>query len=174
VSAEADRALLDGHDPIDLGGTLLMGSDGFYDARCGKTDGDTYMNDWGRIKDLREALAGGLPLYLQERGRAAAHVEAARLRGLPPCARLIYATHVPPFPDLVRGDSRAWYTNLALGRELAEFADERPECRMTVLSGHVHAKGREEMRDNLLAMTTSAEYGSPAVARVFDLDREIR
>lgn len=165
---------LDGHEPIDLGGVMLMGSDGFYDARCGKIDGDIYMNDWARIRDLREALVSGLPLYLQERGRVMAQTEAAYLRTTPPCQRLIYATHVPPFPGLVGGDARAWYVNLALGRELADFADERPECAITVLAGHVHTKGRVDVRNNLLAMTARAEYGQPAIARVFDLEKWAR
>jgi len=161
-------------EPVDLGGITLVGSDGFYDARAGDAEGsDVFMNDWRRITDLRDPLfSGQLVEWLQRRGREAAESEALRLRALPSCQRLLYATHVPPFAGLPTHNS-PWYTNVALGRELALFADARPGCHVTVLSGHVHEKGSLDVRGNLRALSGNAEYGAPSVCRVFDLERPI-
>jgi hypothetical protein len=59
---------------------------------------------------------------------------------------------------------------LAVGDALREAASRFTDRRITVLCGHTHSPGEVKISDNLLVLTGGAEYGRPAVQRVFGLE----
>ena len=160
--------------PVEIGSVLLVGVDGFYDARSGDAfDTSTAMNDWYEIDDFAYLSRQDLVTLLQMRGAADAERVHAELLALPHHDRILFATHVPPFPDLVTR-TKPWYTNLALGRVLSMFADERPRCSIDVLAGHVHSSRQIVVRGNLRARTARAVYGVPVISDILEMDRAPR
>lgn len=160
--------------PVEIGSVLLVGVDGFYDARSGDPfDTSAAMNDWYEIDDFAGLSRPAIVDLLQKRGAADAERVHAELLALPHHDRILFATHVPPFPEVVTR-TKPWYTNLALGRVLSMFADERPRCSIDVLAGHVHSSRQIVVRGNLRARTARAVYGKPEISDILEMDRAPR
>jgi Icc protein len=51
-----------------------------------------------------------------------------------------------------------------------EIMSRHPDRKLTVLCGHTHGEGEWQMLDNLRVLTGGAEYGHPAVQRIFELE----
>jgi hypothetical protein len=56
-----------------------------------------------------------------------------------------------------------------VGAAILEAAQRRPRHRVTVLAGHLHSEGQFNPARNVSVLVGGAEYGKPAVARVFHL-----
>ena len=61
------------------------------------------------------------------------------------------------------------FTCQAVGTALVEIMRDHPDHRLTVLCGHTHGSGECAPLPNVHVLTGGAEYGRPAVNRLFEL-----
>ena len=157
--------------------TVLVGVDGWADGRHGDPlNTPLRLNDDRLIEELaqQESRVGKLAVR-----RILADADAARLQKLlsqaatSSPARILVATHVPPFVSALQPGSREahadWHPILvsgATGTVLQAFAAERPGVSITVLSGHSHRGHRARVAPNLEVVVGAARYGSPEVVVV--------
>jgi hypothetical protein len=125
------------------------------------------LNDWLLIEELRNRI--DLPFDLRELGDREASILTTTLSELPVCENLLVATHVPPFA-CNDPDYQPYYTCKAVGDVLLKFADQRPECKITILCGHTHLGGEMQITDNMQMLVAKAEYRLPKIQQVLDID----
>ena len=89
---------------------------------------------------------------------------------------VIALTHVPPFKDAAWYDGRHSDDNYlphfackATGDVMRRIMEANPQSRLLVLCGHTHGSGEVQITDNLQILTGGAEYGHPAIQRIFDI-----
>jgi hypothetical protein len=58
----------------------------------------------------------------------------------------------------------------ATGGVLREFAETNPEALFEVYCGHTHSGGFAEILPNLHVYTAGAEYGSPRIERLIEVE----
>ena len=163
--------------------TALIGHDGFADGRFGNMDAsDVMLNDFSLIEELhcwrRDKLdKPALRKVLEKFGdEAAAHIALA----LPPAVykypNVFVATHVPPFREATWHEGHQsddnflpYFACKAVGDVILKLANERPECKITVLCGHTHSSGEVNITENLRVLTASGEYKFPRIHQVFDV-----
>lgn len=157
----------------------LVGIDGLYDAGWGKPEPGVSLNDFVRIRDLNNLHWQRRIEVVREWGRETAALGESVLRAA--CAnhkRVIFATHVPPFPQLAfAGHDNArgykvsalvpWYSSRSMGEMLLRVADDFPSTEIRVLCGHTHARADEQVAPNLRVSVGAAEYAKPILADVF-------
>ena len=163
--------------------TVLIGIDGWGDARCGDLASSIQLSDWQLIEDfasVRYDRAARIAL-LQELGTAEAFALGEHLARVPASARLIVLTHVPPFAEAcVYEDAQSspawlpWFTCIATGEVLAEYARAYPAKQILVLCGHSHGIGVCHPEPNLEVRTGGwpphvDDYGNPVVQTTFEL-----
>ncbi|HUS30286.1 MAG TPA: metallophosphoesterase, partial [Kofleriaceae bacterium] len=111
--------------------TVLLGVDGWGDARCGDLDSNVQLSDWQLIEDFERVRYDrkARVALLQELGTAEAFVLGELLARAPASQRLVVLTHVPPFPEACVYDGAQsepawlpWFTCIATGQLLAEYA----------------------------------------------------
>jgi predicted phosphohydrolase len=158
--------------------TALVGHDGWADARAGDYDGSPQMiNDYLCIGDLVNLDAAKRKARLQALGdEAAKHIGEILPGALRRFEHVMLLTHVPPFPECCFHKGKLlddkWiphYCCKAMGEAIVEVANRRPRHRITVLAGHLHSEGQFNPAPNVSVLVGGAEYGHPAVARVFHL-----
>jgi 3',5'-cyclic AMP phosphodiesterase CpdA len=165
--------------PVDLGGgTVLVGHDGWGDARLGAPETSPVMlNDWVHIAELEGLGRAARNARLRALGDEAA---AYLAREVPPLLdrfeELVVLTHVPPWREACWHEGRIsddnwlpWFTCARTGEVLREAMEARPDRRMTVLCGHTHGAGEAAIVPNLRVVTGGAEYGEPRVERVLEV-----
>lgn len=172
-------------DPIQVTErTVLLGVDGWGDARCGDLASTVQLSDWSRIEDFRRTRGDREARceLLQRLGANEARALRDRLERVPAGAReLLVLTHVPPFPEAcVYGGQQSdpgwlpWFTCIATGEVLAAYADRHPDVHVSVLCGHSHGIGACHPRPNLEVRTGgwppgADDYGNPVVQATFEL-----
>ncbi len=160
--------------------TVLLGVDGWGDARCGDLASTVKLSDWKLIDDFKKSTEPTARIELLQRLGAN---EARALRELlgqaPPSPSLLVMTHVPPFPEAcVYGGSQSdatwlpWFTCIATGEILLEYARTHPDQRITVICGHSHGLGTFQAAPNLEVRTGGwpagvEDYGNPLVQSTF-------
>ncbi|HEV7559498.1 MAG TPA: phosphoesterase, partial [Kofleriaceae bacterium] len=163
--------------------TVMVGVDGWGDARCGNLESKVQLSDWQLIEDFK-ASRYDRPAriqLLQDLG----DIEAAALREtlaeIPESDEMLVLTHVPPFPEACwyNGEQSEpawlpWFTCVATGEVLAEHAAQNPNTRITVLCGHTHGAGSYEAMPNLVVRTGGwppnvEGYGNPIVQTTLEL-----
>lgn len=165
-------------DPIEIApGVQLTGVDGWYDAQLGDWKTSSFeMVDWRAIRDFRP-FRSGPRLVAFCRARAQYFADKAK-RKLDGCTvrRVFFATHVPPFEESAMHEGAPsspqalpWYTSHAMGAALQECCAEYPERHVTTLCGHVHSASEHHPSPNHTVLCGAADYGNPAIAKVFDL-----
>lgn len=170
--------------PIQLTpNTVLLGVDGWGDARCGDLDSNVQLSDWQLIEDFaptRYDRSARVQL-LQELGTAEAFTLGELLARAPASEHLIVLTHVPPFPQACVYDGAQsepawlpWFTCIATGELLSEYAAAHPNKRITVLCGHTHGAGVYQHARNLEVRTGGwppgvEGYGNPIVQQTLEL-----
>jgi len=167
--------------------TALVGHDSWADGRCGDFfSSDVLLNDHVLIEEL--SVTGELRRFgsydkakllakLHSLGDEAAHyIRRVLLEALETCTRAMVLTHVPPFRECcwyqgrISGDDYLpHFACRAFGDALLEVLDQRPEASLTVLCGHTHGAGFAQIRPNLAVWTGGAEYGQPALQRIFEV-----
>jgi len=163
--------------------TVLLGIDGWGDARCGDLASSVQLSDWVRIEEfapVRYDRAARIEL-LQELGTSEAFALGELLARAPASDRLIVLTHVPPFPEacIYAGAQSEpgwlpWFTCVATGEVLAEYARAYPNKQILVLCGHAHGIGVCRPEPNLEVRTGGwppgvDEYGNPVVQMTLEL-----
>ncbi|MCX5742346.1 MAG: metallophosphoesterase [Proteobacteria bacterium] len=171
-------------EPVRLSDrVVLVGVDGWGDARCGDLDSKVLLSDWQLIEDFRKARTDrdARNETLQRLGANEARTLAALLARAPATEQLLVLTHVPPFPQAcwhagAQSDAQwlPWFTCIATGEVLAAHAAKHPDTRITVLCGHTHGHGVYEAAPNLEVRTggwpTGVEgYGNPIVQATLEL-----
>lgn len=171
-------------DPVRLNErVILVGIDGWGDARCGDLDSKVLLSDWQLIDDFRKARTDRTLRNetLQRLGANEARALALTLAKVPPTEQLLVLTHVPPFPEACWHDGAMsepawlpWFTCVATGEVLRTWADAHPDTRVTVLCGHTHGIGVFEAAPNLEVRTGGwtngvEGYGNPIVQATLTL-----
>jgi 3',5'-cyclic AMP phosphodiesterase CpdA len=157
--------------------TTLVGVDGWGDARCGNLDSEVKLADWQWIGELDGLLFCPAPrrcATLQALGAAEAEALRGVLAGVD-TPEVVVLTHVPPFADACwyngsrsSADWLPWFSCIAVGDVLLEFARAHPATQITVLCGHTHGRGEHRAADNLVVKTGGwapfqKTYGNPIV-----------
>jgi predicted phosphohydrolase len=172
-------------DPVQLTERIVMlGVDGWGDARCGDLSSTVQLSDWGLIEEFRRAKSDRAARceILQRLGTNEGRALRSQLERVPAGARhLLVLTHVPPFPAacVYAGEQSEpawlpWFTCIATGEALADYADAHPDTQLTVLCGHSHGIGTCHPWPNLEIRTGgwpagAEEYGNPVVQATFEL-----
>lgn len=164
---------------VELTPTLaLIGHGGWADGRLGDyARSPVMLNDYVLIREL----AGLSPEARLTKLNALGDEAAAYLRRVLPDAlsrykRVFIVTHVPPFREAcwhqgeISDDNfLPHFTCKAVGDVLLHFARIYPQCQVTVLCGHTHGEGETAPLNNLRVLTGGAEYGQPAIKRIFEM-----
>ena len=152
--------------------TLLVGHDGWCDGRFGDWAGSkVLLNDYLQIRDLAEAHLHKPTLLARIQSlaaEAAAYLADILPRALAAAARVVVATHVPPFREACWHEGQIsdddWlphFSSRVVGEALLAAADAFPSREMLVLCGHTHGAGVTRPRENLAVVTGGAAYGRP-------------
>lgn len=159
-------------------GTVLVGQDGWYDARFGDAKrSQVTLNDFMVIKELMPLRGAALFLALQ----GFADVFAAEARALLEAAieagntRVVFATHVPPFWQATWHEGKQsdkhwlpWMSSKAMGDMLNELSASHPDVEFLVLCGHTHGAGTYQHAPNLKVLTGHSAYRLPRVSDRFE------
>jgi predicted MPP superfamily phosphohydrolase len=162
---------------------VMMGVDGWGDARCGDLESKVQLSDWQLIEDFRKARTDRAQRIeiLQRLGSNEARTLRDRLSRTPETGELLVLTHVPPFPEACWYDGTQsdpawlpWFTCVATGEVLLAWATEHPETKVTVLCGHTHGAGVHAPLPNLEVKTGGwpphvEGYGNPIVQATLEL-----
>lgn len=159
--------------------TALVGHDGWGDGRYGDYDhSDVLLNDYRLIEGLacwdklerKEALAR----FGDEAGE---HLARVLDEALPCYARLIVATHVPPFAEACRYENRPaddnWLPHFscrATGDVLRAAAIAHPDREILVLCGHTHHAADVQPQPNLRVLVGGAEYFRMEIQQVLEVE----
>lgn len=157
----------------------LVGHDGWADGRLGNYERSLVrMLDWKLIEELsgRDAEARWEVLK-RLADEAAAHIRRVLPEALRRYDEVLLLTHVPPFLGACWHEggisNEQWsphFTSKVMGDAILEIMDARPEKKLTVLCGHTHGEGEFEAADNVVVYTGGADYGSPRIVRVFEME----
>jgi 3',5'-cyclic AMP phosphodiesterase CpdA len=164
--------------PIELAPEVaLVGHDGWADARLGDyRRSHIFLHDYQLISELSIYGKAERRVVLERLGdEAATHVSAVLPAALETHSQAVLLTHVPPLREACWYEGRIsddqWaphFTCKAVGDAILEIMAARPDRQLTVLCGHTHGAGQTRPLDNVLILTGGAEYGQPAVQRVFE------
>ena len=158
-------------------GTAVVGHDGWGDGRLGNVRGtDVMLNDFRLIEELAGLGRDARVRRLNALGdAAAAHLSQAVNEALSMAGHVAVLTHVPPFAEAAWHEGRPsqqdwlpYFACAAVGDALSEAMQANPGKRMTVLCGHTHSGGVAQILPNLTVYTGAADYGRPALQRVFE------
>jgi 3',5'-cyclic-AMP phosphodiesterase len=165
--------------------TALVGHDGWADGRLGDLDrSEEILNDFLLIDELRcwkdphtldkPALRRALQVLGDE---AAGYLKGVLVAAVEKYPHVIVATHVPPFGEAAWYEGRPssddflpFFASKAMGEVLLEAAQLHPKCQILVLCGHTHGGGELQVSENLRVVTGSAEYGSPQIQQILDVE----
>ena len=156
----------------------LVGHDSWADARIGDYERSmVMMNDYKLIRELAGVNKElRWPLLKQMGDEAATYLRRNLSEALERFEMVYVLTHVPPMREACWYDGRIsddeWaphFTCRAVGDVLLEIVRDYPTRQVTVLCGHTHGTGECWPLKNLRILTGGAEYGFPAVNRLFRL-----
>ncbi len=175
---------LPAHDPMRLTQRIVMiGADGWGDARCGDLESKVQLSDWQLIDEFKR-LKGDRTArneLLQRLGGNEARGLRDRLSRAPASPELLVLTHVPPYPEAcIYADEPSepgylpWFTCIATGEVLTDYANAHPDQQITVLCGHAHGRGTFRPVANLEVRTGGwpkgvDDYGNPVVQATLEL-----
>ena len=166
--------------PIPLTANVgLVGHDGWADGRLGDYERSlVMMNDYRLIEEFAGAdKRKRWQLLKEEADVAVRHIAAVLPTALAAFPRVILVTHVPPFRDACwhagKISDDEWlphFSSCVLGETILGIMAKFPDRQLTVLCGHTHGRGEAQPAANVRVLTGAAEYGSPAIEHVFELD----
>lgn len=157
----------------------LVGHDGWADGRFGNyRDSPVMLNDYVLIRELawlsQEDRLSRIQALAEE---AASHLGRTLSDALERHARVLVATHVPPFREacwyrdaICDDDYLPHFSSKASGDALRKALEGRPDKQALVLCGHSHGAGRTQPLPNLEVRTGGAEYGRPAIQEILGID----
>jgi Icc protein len=164
--------------PIELApGVGLVGHDGWADGQLGDYERSmVMMNDYRLIDELSDLGKEERWAVLKQLGDdAAAHIRRVLPAALDAYSHVVLLTHVPPTRESCWYEGHTsddeWaphFTCKAVGDAILEIMPNYPDHRLTVLCGHTHSAGESHPLENVVIYTGKADYGQPAVQRVFE------
>ncbi len=172
------------HAPFTItgvgGGVALVGADGWADGGYGDwARSRVWLHDYDLIRDLAPHAATRERLQLQLRRLAIAEACVAQeklLAAFKEHDRVILATHVPPFVEATWHEGKhsdenylPHFASKAMGDMLRELMGRFHQKQVLVLCGHTHGAGEAKILPNLRVWTGGSQYGSPSIAKVFDV-----
>jgi predicted MPP superfamily phosphohydrolase len=166
----------------DVGDSVLIGHDGWYDARAGLLRNRVILNDFHEIGDFSPLSAHArVPESLLMEIRRVADESAAYLDMILPQAlarrrKVVLATHVPPFPQAAWHEGRQsgsdylpFFCSVCVGNVLVKHMEANLDKELLVLCGHTHGEGEAQILPNLKVLTAGAEYGKPRLQGVIEV-----
>jgi predicted MPP superfamily phosphohydrolase len=157
----------------------LVGHDGWADARIGDYERSmVMMNDYRLIAEFHGLGKKDRWQVLKAMGdEAAATVRRTLPAALDRFELVYFLTHVPPLREACWYNGRIsddeWaphFTCKAVGDALLEIMRDFPSRELIVLCGHTHGAGAVRPLENMQILTGGAEYGFPAINRLFRLN----
>ena len=159
--------------------TVLLGHDGWADARYGNFDHSfVTLNDSRLIAELFQAFLfnkSALKKEMQKLADADAAVLEETLTNATNAdtKKIIIATHVPPFSEccLHKGkqSDKNWlpyFASKIMGDVVLRFAKKHPEIDILVLCGHTHSKSSVIPLNNLKIKSGEAQYHQPELQEI--------
>ena len=169
--------LSDGTIEILSDDAVLIGHDGWYDARAGLV-GRIVMNDFNYVHELRTpSRTGGLHDEIRKiADEAAKYFDFVLPQALDRRRKVILATHVPPFPQAAWHDGHQsdreylpYFCSVCAGNVLVKHMEANPDKELLVLCGHTHGEGEAQILPNLKVLTAGAIYGQPKLQGVIEV-----
>jgi predicted MPP superfamily phosphohydrolase len=163
-----------------LDNVALIGCGDFADGRLGNyQDSPVLLNDFRLIDDLSGWSREAQLCTLNKRGDRAAHLLDERLDRLSESVEyVIVLLHVPPFANAAwhegapsNDDFLPYFSCKAVGDVLMAHFSGKGSRKCLALCGHTHGSGEYAPTSSMKVLTAGAEYGAPAVQKVFELDR---
>jgi predicted phosphodiesterase len=159
----------------------LTGHEGWYDARLGNVDLATRITDFDLIKDFNMKHKSEIAEIAKNLAiKSANEIEPTLIRAAKNYKTVIFATHVPPFPDAslhrnVRSEVEylPWYSNMTFGVMLSELALKFPDTRFICICGHTHCPAYYKHFDNLEVLAGISEYKNPQISKIFDVGEDV-
>lgn len=159
--------------PVIMGDTVIVGHDGWYDARVGTPLLSVDMNDWQYISEFKAKTKHQIIHISREFAeQAEKHFEQLLpddMLSVGKVKRVVLVTHVPPF-QRVHIDPRGnpgnnhwapWFVNAKLGEYLLQKAAKHPSIQFDVYCGHTHGACEAVMAPNLRVVVAGADYKHP-------------
>jgi predicted phosphodiesterase len=159
--------------------TALIGHDSWADGRLGDFfRSEVLLNDYVLIRELRRLRKQELLARLNALGDEAAKFLELRAReALAVYRNVLVLTHLPPFREACWHEGQIssdeylpHFACRAVGERLSAVMCERPDRTMTVLCGHTHSPGVAQIHKNLAVLTGKAEYGTPELQRILEVE----
>lgn len=157
----------------------IAGHDGWADARVGNYERSGVMlNDYRLIEELKPYNKKTRLKVLHHLGdEAGEHVRRVLPLALSKHKTVVLATHVPPLREACWHEGRIsddhWaphFTCLAVGNAFCDIMRPQRSQRLIVLCGHTHGSGSTWPLENVEVHTGGAEYGFPAINRVWEFE----
>jgi predicted phosphodiesterase len=159
--------------------TALVGHDWWGDNRYdGYATTPVKLNDLVHIKELTGFAPTKVLQYLMHLGdEAASYLREILPRAFQQYQNIILLTHVPPlrescwYQGQVNNDEwRPFFACQTVSEVLRMIMQTRPHSRLTVYCGHTHNSGTTLVLPNLKVFTGAAEYGTPQVNAVIEIE----
>jgi 3',5'-cyclic-AMP phosphodiesterase len=159
--------------------TILIGHDSWADGRFGDYENsDVMLNDYYYISDLKGIDKSKRLAVMQSLAQEAAdHFRKYLAEAFDKVDKVILLTHVPPFREacLYLGKisdnySLPHFSCKIVGDVLLEIMRAKPDKNLTVLCGHTHDKAEVNVLPNLKVIAGGAEYRSPEIQRIIEID----
>ncbi|HEY8560553.1 MAG TPA: metallophosphoesterase [Pyrinomonadaceae bacterium] len=161
--------------------TALIGIEGWGDAGNGALNLSAgFSRDVLSIADYKNLTREEIAGLMKTRGaRYAEKLRPVLLEAVENYQKVILVTHVPPFVEvcfdrnlrIIDEFKQPFYTCKAIGDLLLEVMPKHPECRMTVLCGHLHEKADQNILENLRVRVKESGYGTWWDATLIDLEK---
>lgn len=157
--------------------TVLIGHDGWYDARAGIV-GRIILNDFDHIEDLRPFFFAGtlIPEIQRIADISAEYIDIILPKALEERPKVILATHVPPFPRAAWHEGHQsgieylpYFCSVCMGDVLVKHMKANPDKELLVLCGHTHGEGEVQILPNLKILTAGAVYGCPKLQGIIEI-----
>jgi predicted MPP superfamily phosphohydrolase len=162
--------------------TILLGHDGWADARYGDFDhSPVSLNDSRLIAELYQAFLlnkSALKNEMQKLADADAVILQQTLTNAitAKTKKVIIATHVPPFPECSwhknRPSDENWlpyFASKATGDVVMSIAKKYPNVYFLVLCGHTHTEITVKICENLEIKAGNAKYYQPAIQTIIPI-----
>jgi Icc protein len=157
---------------------ILVGHDGWYDARNGQPKG-VLEPDRSTIREFATIKPGSFVRAVSDLAdRFATEARELLLRALAAGShkQIVFATHVPPYKEAswhegkISDDSwLPWMSSRVMGEMLSDVASRNPGREFLILCGHTHSAGESQPLPNVTVRTGTAVYGKPRVSGVLPI-----